>query len=101
MAVIDLGEVTGEERSPAVPLDHRRLLRAVLAVLSIAGLLVIAGRRPAATAGVRPLWTIDDFRDDDSVVLAGHDRVRLPARRTAVRRSPRTTWPAGSCGGPR
>ena len=71
MAVIDLGEVTGEESSPAVPLDHRRLLRAVLAVLTVAGVLVIAGSAPGATAGVRPLWTIDDFRNDDSVVLAG------------------------------
>jgi outer membrane protein assembly factor BamB len=71
MAVIDLGEVTAEEHAPAVPLDHRRLLRVVLAVVSSAGLLVIAGAAPQATAGVRPLWTIDDFRDDDSVVLAG------------------------------
>jgi hypothetical protein len=71
MTVIDLGEVTGEPVSPAVPLDHRRLLRAALAVLSIAGLLVIAGSAPGGATGVRPLWTIDDFRLDDSVVLAG------------------------------
>jgi outer membrane protein assembly factor BamB len=71
MAVIDLGEVTGEEHATAVPVDHRRLLRAALAVLAIAGLLAIAGSAPGVTAGVRPLWTINDFRDDDSVVLAG------------------------------
>jgi outer membrane protein assembly factor BamB len=71
MTVIDLGEVTGAEGSPAVPLDHRRLLRAGLAVLSIAGLLVVGGSAPGGATGVRPLWTIDDFRGDDSVVLAG------------------------------
>jgi len=71
MVLIDLGEVTGQERPPAVPVDHRRLLRVALAVLSIAGLLVIAGSARGPAAGVRPLWTIDDFRGDDSVVLAG------------------------------
>ena len=71
MAVIDLDEVTGEQSSPAIPLDRRRLFRAVLLLLSAAGLLVIAGSAPGGSTGVRPLWTIDDFRDDDSVVLAG------------------------------
>ena len=64
MAVIDLGEVTGAEHASAGPVDHRRLLRAGLSVLSIAGLLVIAGAAPGPTTGVRPLWTtsIDNGR---------------------------------------
>ncbi|WP_030436288.1 PQQ-binding-like beta-propeller repeat protein [Actinoplanes subtropicus] len=71
MAVIDLGEVTGEEHAPLVPVDHRRLLRAALAVLSLAGLLVLTGSVPGGATSLRPLWTIGDFHDDDSVVLAG------------------------------
>jgi outer membrane protein assembly factor BamB len=58
MTVIDLGDVTQDTRPPAVPLDHRRLVRAVLALLTLAGLVTLAGSARPRPATVRPLWTM-------------------------------------------
>jgi hypothetical protein len=69
MTVIDLGDVASETHQPQTPLDHRRLLRIVLAVLATAGLLALAGSARPETHGIRPLWTVpladgDDFKLD-------------------------------------
>ncbi|GIF18780.1 outer membrane protein assembly factor BamB [Actinoplanes tereljensis] len=57
MTIIDLGEITEEAVTPSVPVDISRLRRLALAVLSVVGVLVLAGAAPAASSGVRQLWT--------------------------------------------
>ena len=68
MTTIDLGEVTDRPIEPAIPIDHRRLIRAALAVCTMAGLFAVAGSAHGAAVGVRPLW-ITSFGEDDTVAL--------------------------------
>lgn len=72
MTVIDLGEVTSDEAVPAVPLDHRRVLRATLALLSLAGVVLLAGSAHGTPAGVRRLWT-QQYRDSDTIAMDGRN----------------------------
>lgn len=69
MTMIDLGEVTHEQSGPAVPLDHRRLLRALLALLTAAGVLAVGGSAPGARPGLRPLWIAPFAMERDAVAL--------------------------------
>ncbi|GIM91501.1 outer membrane protein assembly factor BamB family protein [Paractinoplanes toevensis] len=57
MTIIDLGEVTEEAVAPSVPVNIPQLRRLALALLSVAGVLVLAGAAPAASTGVRQLWS--------------------------------------------
>ncbi|MFI5889044.1 PQQ-binding-like beta-propeller repeat protein [Actinoplanes sp. NPDC051513] len=68
MTVIDLGEVTHDDAAPAIPLDHRRLLRALLAVLTIVGVPAVAGSAHGTPASLRPLWTTP-FVENAAVAL--------------------------------
>ncbi|WP_433369664.1 PQQ-binding-like beta-propeller repeat protein [Actinoplanes sp. CA-142083] len=71
MTVIDLGEVTHEDAGPAVPLNHRRLLRVLLAVLTVAGVLAVAGSAHGTPPGLRPLWITPLNMENDAVALDG------------------------------
>jgi outer membrane protein assembly factor BamB len=68
MTMIDLGEVTHQDAGAGIPLNYRRILRTVLAVLSVMGVLVLAGSSRGAPPGLRPLWSTD-FRPDDMMAL--------------------------------
>lgn len=70
MALIDLGDVAEATRPPEVPLDHRRLARIALAVLTVAGSLVLAGSARPGGQGLRPLWTAS-LADGDTFTLDG------------------------------
>ncbi|WP_433297368.1 PQQ-binding-like beta-propeller repeat protein [Actinoplanes sp. CA-030573] len=69
MTLIDLGDVTHEQEAPPFPVDRRRVLRALLAALTVAGLVVLAGSAHAAPLGVRRLWTVTDFTEGDNFAL--------------------------------
>jgi hypothetical protein len=64
MTMIDLGEVSQEDFQPRIPVDRRRVLRAALALITLAGVLVLAGSAgKPAPAEIRDLWTIDANSD--------------------------------------
>jgi hypothetical protein len=71
MTVIELGDTATRTHPPAVPLDHRRLLRAVLALLAIAGLLTLAGSARPEAHGVRPLW-MQPMTDNETFSIDEH-----------------------------
>jgi outer membrane protein assembly factor BamB len=68
MTLIDLGEAAWDEVTPAPPVNHRRLLRAALALLTVAGLLVLAGSAHGGPPGLRPVWKIA-YTDDDAMAF--------------------------------
>jgi outer membrane protein assembly factor BamB len=89
MTVIELGEVT-HEAAPALaaPVDLRRAVRVVLAVVALAGSLVLAGSARPAPPTVHPLWTTPQFETDvavlhDDTAYLSH-RTRLTAHDTAT-----------------
>jgi outer membrane protein assembly factor BamB len=67
MALIDLGDAEAVAET-AAPLNLARLRRLALVVLTVAGLLAVAGSVPAAPSPVRPLWTAA-FRPGDTMAL--------------------------------
>jgi outer membrane protein assembly factor BamB len=58
MTLIDLGEAAWDEFTPGPPADHRRIQRALLAVLVAAGVFVLAGSAHGSTPSLRPVWNI-------------------------------------------
>lgn len=93
MTMIDLGDLTQPAPSPAIPVDHRRIRRAVLAVATIAGLLLMAGSaRPAPPFGLRPVWSVpmtgtdvSAFGPDAAYLLRGSELTAYDLASGAVR----------------
>ncbi|MFF5293612.1 outer membrane protein assembly factor BamB family protein [Paractinoplanes globisporus] len=56
MTVIDLGEVTHQDAGPSIPVNYRRVLRVLLAALTVVGVLAVAGSAHGTRPGLRTLW---------------------------------------------
>ena len=54
--MIDLGEVSPETGTPSIPLNVPLLTRSVLAILAVAGVLVLNGSARPAARTARPIW---------------------------------------------
>ncbi|GIM96592.1 outer membrane protein assembly factor BamB family protein [Paractinoplanes toevensis] len=71
MTVIDLGDLADAAAEPgAAPVNLPRLRRLALAVLTVAGLVAMAGSAPAAPSRVRPLWAVG-FQPGDTMAVDG------------------------------
>jgi outer membrane protein assembly factor BamB len=74
VALIDLGQITdAPPLPPARPLDRRRVLRPILAVLAVLGVGVLGGAARPAPSPVRLLWSIP--ADESSQVGFDNDAV--------------------------
>jgi len=108
MTMIDLGEVN-QAPEQVIPVDHRRIRRAVLAAATVVGLLLVGGSaRSAPPFGLRPLWstamTGDDqplFGPDTGYLLRGTELTAYELADGSVRwtaRIPRAPYPPEPAG---